>query len=210
MIITKIELQKKNKSRYNLYSDDVYLFSVTEETLIHFAIAKGQEFTDNKLEQIQEYNQLTLCLEQAYRYLRRRPHLKMELKRKLLSKNYNQNTIEQAVQKLHQKNYLNDKDFIKCFTIDEMKLKKNGPLLIKKKLIEKGARLEDVDQILNELYDEAMQIKNSQSLIYSKAEKINESNPVKYKQKLVNFLKQKGFSWQVIEYVFSQLKLKDN
>jgi regulatory protein len=134
----------------------------------------------------------------------------MELKRKLLSKNYTQNTIEQAIQKLHQKNYLNDKDFIKCFTTDEMKLKKNGPLLIKKKLIEKGARLEDVDQILNELYDEAMQIKNSQSLIYSKAEKINESNPFKYKQKLVNFLKQKGFSWQVIEYVFSQLKLKDN
>ena len=53
MIITKIELQKKNKSRYNLYSEDIYLFSITEDTLIHFNIAKGQNFSDTELEHIQ-------------------------------------------------------------------------------------------------------------------------------------------------------------
>ena len=94
MILTKIEVQKKNKKRYSLYSEDVFLFGVSEDTLIHFNLQKDLDYSENKLQEILKYEDVMLCLSQAYRYLSRRPHLESELKRKLWHKEFDNITFD--------------------------------------------------------------------------------------------------------------------
>lgn len=204
MLITKVEVQKKQKNYFNLYTnDDIYLFSVTEETLLKFTISKNKEFSEAELNAIQSYDQKMRCINQAYRYLTRRPHLNAELKRKLLSKNYSNSIIERTLEYLNQKNYLNDNVFIKMFMNEQINLKKSGPLIIKKKLMEKGALSSSIDPILSEGYPEELQLENAAKLFQVKIKTIRDHDQKKVKEKLFRFLQQKGFTWPVIEKVFA-------
>jgi regulatory protein len=205
MLITKIEVQQNHKNYFNLYSEeDVYLFSITEETLLHFGISKNKEFSDEELESIHLYDQKMRCVYQAYRYLTRRPHLNAELKRKLSAKKFSNLIIEQTLEYLNKKKYMDDDAFIKMFVQEQINLKKNGPLIIKKKLLEKGARTTVIDPILSEDYTEEMQIKNAKKLFQSKIKTIDQDDEKKIKEKMFRFLQQKGFAWMIIEQIFAE------
>lgn len=205
MLITKIEVQQNHKNYFNLYSEeDVYLFSITEETLLHFGISKNKEFSDEELESIHLYDQKMRCVYQAYRYLTRRPYLNAELKRKLSAKKFSNLIIEQTLEYLNKKKYMDDDAFIKMFVQEQINLKKNGPLIIKKKLLEKGARTTVIDPILSEDYTEEMQIKNAKKLFQSKIKTIDQDDEKKIKEKMFRFLQQKGFAWMIIEQIFAE------
>lgn len=194
MIVTKIEVQKKNKKRFSLYSDDVYLFGVSEDTLVHFNIQKGRDYADSELQEIQNYETLIQCLAQAYRYLARRAHLEAELVRKLRAKTFEKDIIALAISRLKTKNYLDDRAFIRQYISDEIRFKRNGPLLIYKKLLQKGAAREDIDELLGPSYPEAEQLKNARILYAKKAS----TSAKPEAQKIYAYLQQKGFSWDII------------
>ena len=50
--ISNIEIQKNNKKRYNIYVDNEYAFSVSEDVLIKESLQKGLDIDDNKLSNI--------------------------------------------------------------------------------------------------------------------------------------------------------------
>jgi len=197
MILTKIEVQKKNKKRYSLYSEDVFLFGVSEDTLVHFNLQKDLDYSENKLQEILKYEDVMLCLSQAYRYLSRRPHLESELKRKLRLKEFDNVTIADAINRLRKNKYLDDRDYIRRFISDQIHIKKSGPLLIYKKLMEKGAGRSDIEEILESAYPETEQIINAQFLFDKKANSAKKEDL----KKLYAHLQQKGFSWDIIRQV---------
>lgn len=202
MLITKIEVQKKNRKRYSLYSEDIFLFGVSEDTLIHFQISKGSEFSDTKLLEIQNHEGKVQCLSQAYRFLSRRPHLTAELIRKLRLKKYEPSMIQNIIQILKEKKYLDDREYIQLFVSDQIGLKRSGPMLIKKKLLEKGADTESVNAVLAAAYPEDKQLINAQAHIEKKQHSTSGADT----QKLYRFLQQKGFPWDIIR----QLKFEGN
>lgn len=203
MLITKIEIQKKKKNYFNLYTaEEIYLFSITEETLLKFGISKGNDYTSSELKEIQAYDAKMRCVYQAYRYLSRRPHLEGELKRKLKEKKYDQKTIESAIDYLTEHKYLDDSDFIKTFIEEQIRQKKIGPLLLKKKLVEKGAMTNAFEPILSQRYPEELQTTNALYLFDHKIKHVQEVEKKKIKQKLYHYLQQKGYTWPVIEKVF--------
>ena len=99
---------------------------------------------------------------------------------------------------------MDDDAFIKMFVQEQINLKKNGPLIIKKKLLEKGARTTVIDPILSEDYTEEMQIKNAKKLFQSKIKTIDQDDEKKIKEKMFRFLQQKGFAWMIIEQIFAE------
>lgn len=197
MRITKIEVQKKNSKRFSLYSDDVFLFSVSEDTLVHFHIYKDLDYSDEDLREIQQYEGIMQCLAQAYRYLSRRQHLTAELIRKLRLKDFENSIIEKVIVRLKKDKYLNDPDFIKDFIKDELRFRKSGPLIIQKKLMGKGAIRADIEKLLKSSYSEKDQIANAKYLRSKK----NQSASKPDEKKLNMYLQQKGFPWEIIRKV---------
>lgn len=45
LIITDIKIQKKNKNRYSLFNEDLFLAGISEKTLADFSLKKGVELT---------------------------------------------------------------------------------------------------------------------------------------------------------------------
>ena len=55
MRVSRIEVQKKDKSRYSVYLDDSFWLGVSEGTLIKFNLAKGQTLTPEECQNIRDY-----------------------------------------------------------------------------------------------------------------------------------------------------------
>ena len=67
-IITKVSAQKR-PGRYNIFLDGHYAFSVSEKTLAEFVLLKGQELTDQQIDQVRSFDADAKATELAARYL---------------------------------------------------------------------------------------------------------------------------------------------
>lgn len=210
VIISRIEILNKRKHTYGLYCDDVFLAEISEDTLVHFTISRGSEYSPKKFNEIIEYNNLVNCLNQSYEFLKRRPHLKTELYRKLKNKKFNPVIIKRVIEELQKKQYLDDREFITLYIRDQIRQRKSGPLLIKKKLLEKGALKYDVDVLLDTLFTEEEQLAIAKHLLDKKLTIIREQDKLKRKQKLYQYIQGRGFSWPVIEQAFTQIDFNDD
>ncbi len=209
IIISRIEFENPRKKTYSLYQDDTFLIEITEDTLVHFTILKGARFSKDAFQKIISYDQVNRCVHQAYTYLERRPHLKKELFRKLLNKQFNPHIINLAIDQLKEKNYINDSEYIHLYIKDTIRQRKSGPLLIKKKLAEKGAQIPEIELALQDLFPESLQIEIARTLLSKKDEKLSEEKILKRKQKLIQFGTGRGFSWAVLEIALENLKYND-
>lgn len=204
--ITKIERASNAKPLYHLYADDVLLLTITEETLLHFLLSKGKELSEQKLEEIHRFDQIQQCVQQALRYLSRRGHFVLELKRKLRNKGFRDDIIEQALKYLQGKNYLNDDQLTAQFVHDGIHLKKYGPLLLKKKLFEKGVAADIIERHVQQAYPLQKQEELARQLLEKKLRSLPpDLPPVRRNQKIAAFLQQRGFSWNVIQSVLNEL-----
>jgi regulatory protein len=205
--ITKIERQKKNKKRLSLYSEGKFIVGISEESLLEFNIYTGIDLSEDLLIKIEQKEKFIAIREQAWRFLARRMHSRKELRDKLKTKGYNQEDIDTIIVELENNNYLNDTSFARQMISEELHLKKNGPLLIKNKLLKKGVENTLVSLLINELYDEQTQYQNCQHFAIKKLSSLKSSNDRSTKSKLGNFLIQKGFPWDMCNRVIAELDI---
>ena len=203
--ITKIEQQKKNKKRYSLFYNDRFILGISEESLLEFNIYTGKELPDEIIIHIERKEKYIAIREQSWRYLSRRMHSKKELRDKLKAKGYNNEYIDKIIFELEDKNYLNDDIFARQVVSDEINLKKNGPVLIKNKLLKKGIENSLISLIIDELYDEKMQYQNCLYIAEKKHNSLKRNDDRSLRNKLGRFLIQKGYSWEMINRVISVL-----
>lgn len=209
--ISKIEPQKKSKNRFSIFANKEFKIGVSADTLIKFELKVGKIITSDLFQRIQSNEDYNFLKESALRFLSRRPHSTKELKDKLFGKSKNIQSIEMIVKELNQNNYLNDKIFSEAFITDEIRLKKTGPLLIKNKLLIKGVNTEIIDSKIIDLYDESNQIKNCKLLAVKKLSIINKKLSVaERKSRLINYLKQKGYHWEIVKLVIEPLFAGEN
>ena len=208
-IITKIEPQKKNRQRYSLFSEDQFIIGVSEQTLVEFQIYQGTELSDNQIQKIKNHEEKISIRDQAWRYLARRAHSIKELRDKLLNKGYSADKIEDIISQLIERDHLNDRTFAEQFINDEITFKKNGPLLIKKKLQQKGIAPDLIDSTLITQYSTSLQWDNCLQLANKKRRQMNISDPRDQKSQVGNYLLQKGFKWDIVSEILTQLDQGD-
>ena len=199
-LISRIELLSRSKKIYRVLFEDDFQIEIVEDTLLHFSLSKGSSIRDDLIHAIQYYDKVMRCVHQAYRFLSRRPHLEAEIKRKLSQKRYDKDQIQEAVQKLKTQGLINDNDFIRLFIREESRRKKSGPVLIRKKLYEKGASLEQVDIMISSEYPDELMFQNGLELWMGYRGK-STFDSKKMFQNRIRFLQQKGYTFDLIQEV---------
>jgi regulatory protein len=205
--ITKIERQKKKKQRYSLFNENKFIIGISEESLLEFNIYSGIELSEEALIKIERKEKYIAIREQSWRFLSRRMHSKKELSDKLKAKGYKKEDIDKIILELENKNYLNDDSFARQVVTDEINIKKNGPFLIKNKLLKKGIENSLSSVVIDELYEEKIQLQNCQYLASKKIGSSINSDERSKRSKLANYLIQKGFSWDICNQVLSEMDI---
>lgn len=152
---------------------------------------KITRFTDDKtLEKKEEEDKLK---SKILRYIYYKKRSESEIKRKF-SKDYDRELLDNVINELKEKGYINDNSYIKR-TIDEFIAIKNLSLKeVRYKLMSKGISPKDIDKYFDENYDELLEyeINSAKTITSKKIKKMDE-------QSVKNYLYRKGYKTESIE-----------
>ena len=207
-IITKIEIQKKNKERVNLFLDGEYAFSLSAELVYKEGLKTKDEIDCEKLKIIVEHENLIKCKDSALRSIEKTYKTEKEMKDKLKLKGYEDNTINKCIEFLKEYNFINDRNYTKAFIND--KLNSYGSQKIKYKLIQKGISKDILEEELSNINDEnekniALNIAKKKFNIIKKKENDN----FKISGKLYRYLISKGYGYDITNEVVKEIMSLD-
>ncbi len=147
MYITRIV--KKGKSDVTIYFDNDSVLFLAVEVFLKSGLKKGDDISEDRFSLLIEQNKLFHIKQKAFRLLGRRQHSTSELRRKLWNKDYEQNLIDEVIEDLKKKGYLDDKEFIRAFVAEKSKFKNWSIKKIKSELIKSGLASKLIDEILS-------------------------------------------------------------
>lgn len=213
MQISDIQVQKKNPSRYNLFVEGQFYAGISVNTLSKFNLYKGLSIHEAQLENIVREDTLERFYLRAVEYLGR--GIKSEkgivdyLKKLYFKKRgdwfkeegYIQcDQIElYVVNRLKQFGFLDDLLYAKTFVQHRINSKPKSPFALKLELKSKGISSEIADSVIESLeIDELELAKKAYFKKYKGAPFLSDES------KKVNYLRGKGFSWELISQLFTE------
>lgn len=212
-IITKITTQQKNKERFNIFVDEgkgeKYAFSVDEAVLIKFQLKKGMELDPFFLTEIQYEDDIRKAYNMAIKYLARVMRTEHEVRTYLKEKDVDDPVIGEVIIKLYDYQFLNDEQYAISFVRTKKNTTDKGTVVIKRELVEKGVKEQFIEQALKE-YTLDEQIETAHSICEKEVAKNKSDSVLILKQKLEQKLIRKGYSFDIISKVTSNLELKSD
>jgi regulatory protein len=198
----KIErVLKKDEKSVTLFLDNDEKLFLAFEVFIKSGLRKNDEISESRFSSLIEENQTYHLKQKAFRLLGRRQHSAFELKLKLRQKGYREDLISSVVNQLLESNYVNDYDFAKSFTEENIKNKLWGQRKIEAELIKKGVNKEIISQIISENFSDGNQLEKAIVLGKKKYKSLVDRNTDKDKiqTKLYSFLFSKGYGYDIIK-----------
>ncbi|HRY59922.1 MAG TPA: RecX family transcriptional regulator [Patescibacteria group bacterium] len=198
MLITKIEVQKKRKDRYNIFIDDEFRFGLDEGTFIKLDLRKGIEITQEEIEKIENEEVNAKAFNAAANFLKIRERSKKEIRDKLKTKEYLENVIEKVLEKLERLDIVNDKRFAEMFVRDRMKLKPKGKKVLKMELMQKGIDRNTIDEVLGDMLGGENEIELAKKVLEKAEKKYSGSEENIKRDKIVKYMLARGFKYEMI------------
>ena len=205
--IKEIKTQVRHPDRRTIIFDDGTFIGISEEVLLSNPVHPGDELTSNKLKELTNSEQKQKLRNSALNLLSFRMRSLSELKRRLLKKGYDIQDIEPLLEEFDAKNILNDSEFALAFSRDKIRSKGIGPSILRVELSNHHLSRNLVEDTINLMYTEFP----IDTLLgnHLKKKKIRRNSQLKEREqnRIVNFLKRKGFSWDDISRVFDEKQI---
>ncbi|HRC80292.1 MAG TPA: RecX family transcriptional regulator [Sedimentibacter sp.] len=206
--ITKIEYQKKNKERFNIYLDDEYGFSVDISILIDYSLKKGMVLDDALIGDILRAEEKISVYNYGISVLSRCAKSECELRLKMQSKGFEPDLIEKAIKTLKEQKYLDDERYCEMYIRDKTNLSNNGVRKIKEALYYKGIAKEIINEKIKMITPESEE-ERAFILAEKKLLNIKENDTRKKMAKLSNYLIGKGFEYETVNKTVRKLMKSD-
>lgn len=197
MEITKLEIQKNNESRVNLYLDDKFFCGVSLELVVKEHLKVGNEIDNEYLQNLILEDEKSKALSKAVKYIGSNLKTCKQIRDYLKKKEYNLITIDYVIEKLQEYNYIDDENFAKSYILTYEK--KYGKLKLKSQLKLKGVSEKIIDKYLEDFKTDS---------IISVAKKYMKNKEFTFEncQKLSRFLYSRGYEFDDINSCVNALK----
>ena len=206
MKITKIEAQKKNKSRLSVFIDGEFSFGADNFTILSHHLSEGDEITEEKLSHIKN----TAVFEDAKNYaanlVSTRSYTVKAMHEKLTAHVGDEETVEKTIAFLKEYKLLDDEDYARRYSHDLVHLKKYGLRQVKWKLKEKGIPQSIIENTIEELDFADTVSENLEALI---AKRLGGNYDIKNIMKVKRYLASRGYGFDEINSAFSQISAED-
>jgi len=149
-------------------------------------------------------NEIERAKETAFHFLSYRSRSSAEVKRKLEEKEFSPLTITKTLARVKELGYLNDYDFAYTFARSSLENKQWGTLRINDALLKKGVAQDIINETLAKLTKECDLTQVARRALEHKfAHTLNQHAGGETRQKIINYLRRKGFSWDIISAVIT-------
>ena len=144
---------------------------------------------------------LQRCLDLAYRYLSYRPRSEAEIRQQLRRHSSDGSTVEKTIAKLKQQNLIDDVAFAQFWKDNRLSFKPKSKRLIIKELRDKKIASEIIEQVTQDIDDEA----NAYKLGLSRMRALAHLDYPDFYRRLSSYLGYRGFSHALIRQTLSRL-----
>lgn len=208
MVITKIERQKKNPKRVNIYCDDEFGVGIHEDVLVKFGLRKGDVLDEHQLQQLESAEEFNLAKEKALKFISYRQRSEKEVRSKLLVQEFHPSVIDRVLSYLKDLGLLNDRAFAEAYVHDLLMKKPAGATLVRQQLRLKGIDKSIIDDVLHTQLDVDTQIMLAREAAKKHMRRYRTSRKkqerLKQQKRLVDFLARRGFAWDTVSSVVKE------
>lgn len=203
-VITKMEVQKRNKNMVNIFVNGEYTFSCSLELVYTYGLKENKPIELEKMMEIVEEDNYLKCKDCALKIIERSYKTEKEMYNKLILKGYDEKIVSRVIAFLISFNFLNDENYAALYIKDRIKVE--GKSKIKYSLLRKGIdehiiekKLQEIDSSLEE--DTAFKLAEKKYNFLIKTEKDNR----KIYKKIGDYLLRKGYSWEEVKKILNKV-----
>lgn len=202
--ITKIEIQKKNKNRVNVFLEGEFAFSCSAELIYYHNIKKNEKINMELFKEIISQDNYLKAKNSALRVIEKSYKTEKEMFEKLVALGYDEKTSARVMNFLKEYSFVNDNKYADMFIRD--KSLSWGKNKIKYTLLKKGVSEEIVENGLKEINHDT-EVISATKLAEKRYNTIikSESNMYKVCKRLGNYLASRGYEYMVINNVLNKL-----
>ena len=142
------KFKKVGKSKYKIIFDNTDI-TLYEDVILKYDLLIKSEVDIDLIDKIIKENEHYDAFYSALNYIEIKMRNKKEIISYLKKKEFNDEIINETINKLEKLNLLNSKSYIQAFVNDKINLSSDGPYKIKKSLLEFDFNEEDIDNYLN-------------------------------------------------------------
>jgi Uncharacterized protein conserved in bacteria len=203
-IITKIELQKRNKDRVNVYINEEFSFACSAELIYTYNLSKDKEIDMDFLKEIIDKDNCIKCKSYALRIIERTHKTEKQIFDKLVQKEYDEKAINKTIDFLKEYKFIDDEKYAETYIKD--KLKSQGKNKIKYALINKGISETLIKKNLSCL-DKDIEESTALKLAEKKYKLLikNESDVRKIYKKLGDYLVRNGYNLDIVQSTLNNI-----
>ncbi len=189
--ITKLEIQKKNKERVNVYIDDSFALAVTLNVALE--LKKGQHLSDADIERLRGQDERHKAYDRALFYLGFRARSRAEMQRYLHGKEFSPATIEATLARLTTEGYLDDAAFAQSWTGSRQRTRPKSRRALRYELRQKGLDQDTIAAALTNVNEEDA----AANALSAKLRQWQHLDEETFTKKAMGFLGRRGFSYSV-------------
>lgn len=202
-IITKIEQQKKNQDRVNIYVNDEFFTAIYKELVFTFNLKKGDEIDENNLKTILDDEMYLKAKNKALNILSKADQSEKKIREKLHD-DFEESTIDKVIEFLKRNKFIDDNLLAQKIVNTNLNLNKCGKNRIKQNLYNKGLDAFSIIEAMSEI-DSDIEFENAMHLAKKRYERVKNEDSRKIYQKLSQHLAYKGFDYDIIKRVLNKL-----
>lgn len=198
--ITDMQIQKRNKTRANIYLDGEFAFALEMLTVMKLGLKIGKEVDTQTIKAAVFDSEVSVAFGKAVDYLARAMKTTKQLEDYLTKKGYAEDVVEKVIDKLKGYKYLDDETYAKLYA--EQSKSHKGERRIKQELLNKGISRQQVEDQVQIDTQEQIDSAETLALKYLK----NKDRDIKTMQKLQRFLLYRGFDFDVVNTIVRKYK----
>ena len=203
-----MKFKKTTKGRYKLFFDNHSDITLYEDVIVNNNLLITKEIDESLLSKLEKQNNEMHVYQVALNYISIRMRSIKEMKEYLLRKGVNDILINKTIEKLVKHGFLNDFNFARAYTNDQLLITPKGPYKIKIELEKHNINKEIIEEVLDDIDNDMVREKLSNLMEKQKKKKKGSSNSVK--TKIINYFNNLGYSREMILDELSNYKLKSD
>jgi len=199
LTVTRLEPQKKNPRRVNVYLDGEFAFGISLAAAPW--LSEGNQLSQQNINDLQEKDQFEGAYQRAINFLSYRIRSEKEIRQNLIKHEVSEEIIERVLDRLRGASLANDREFASSWVENRIQFKPRGKRALSSELFQKGINNEIIEDVLTDLNEEELAF----ACARSKIRRFSNLEEKAFQNKLSGLLSRRGFPYYIIKDVVSTL-----
>ncbi|WP_407862648.1 regulatory protein RecX [Parvimonas parva] len=204
MLVIDIKYNKSKEVFEVIFEDETKLllnYNIFEK----YKVSVDMDFSETEILEMKYFSDIERAKSRAINYISGKLKTKYEVRLKLRENEFSNEVIDEVLEILENEEYLNDRLYCEIFIEDKKRLNGYGKNKIKSLLIQKGISKSIFEDFLDN-FEYEDEFDNAVKMGIKKLNLLaNEEDKFKKKQKIINYLAYRGFSFDVINDVLKEI-----